>query len=211
MLRRRGTGDDAVDELIVNGTFAMDSSETTSERQLARLAYDLGPVGGRLLVGGLGLGYTASEALALSVGQVEVVELEAGLVRWALEGLTPVLANLARDPRVHLVAGDVAEVLAEAGPGSFDAIALDIDNGPDFLIHRENASVYTTEFLRLAYQRLAPGGRLAIWCQGPSPELLAALRFVGASAQQHLYQVQRGQRRFSYAIYTLDRELPRGL
>jgi spermidine synthase len=207
VLRRRGTGDDAVDELIVNGTFAMDSSETTSERQLARLAYDLGPAGGRLLVGGLGLGYTASEALTLPVGEVVVVELEDGLVRWALDGLTPLLANLARDPRVHLVSGDVAEVLAEAAHGFFDAIALDIDNGPDFLIHQENSSVYTPEFLRLAYQRLAPGGRLAIWCQGPAPELLAALRSVGGRAQQHLYKVQRGRRRFSYAIYTLDREL----
>jgi spermidine synthase len=207
VLQRRGIGDDAVHELIVNGTFAMDSSETSSERQLARLAYDLGPDGGRMLVGGLGLGYTAYEASALSVGQVVVVELEAGLVRWAVEGLTPIFANLARDPRVHLVTGDVAEVLAEAAPGSFDAIALDIDNGPDFLIHHENASVYTPAFLRLAYERLAPGGRLAIWCQGPAPELLTALRSLGARPQQHLYNVQRGRRRFSYAIYTLDREL----
>ena len=208
VLQRRGTGDDAVYELIVNGTFAMDSSETSSERQLARLAYDLGPDGGRMLVGGLGLGYTAYEASALSVGQVVVVELEAGLVRWAFEGLTPVWANLARDPRVHLVTGDVAEVLAEAAPGSFDAIALDIDNGPDFLIHHENASVYTPEFLRLARQRLTPGGRLAIWCQGPSPELFGTLRAISPHVRENLFTVQRGRRRFSYAIYTLDRELP---
>ena len=206
VLRRRGRGDDAVDELIVNGTFAMDSTETGSERRLARLAYELGPEGGRMLVGGLGLGYTAHEALTLPVGEVEVVELEAGLIRWAAEGVTPILARLAGDPRVRLVAGDVARLLGESPPGHWDAIALDIDNGPDFLIHRENASVYTPEFLWLAHTRLARGGRLAIWCQGPSPQLLGTLRDIDPRAREHLFKVQRGERRFSYAIYTLDRE-----
>jgi len=206
VLRRRGHGDDAVDELIVNGTFAMDSTETSSERRLARLAYELGPKGGRMLVGGLGLGYTAHEALTLPVGEVEVVELESGLIGWAAEEVTPILAGLASDPRVRLVAGDVARELRGSPPEHWDAIALDIDNGPDFLIHPDNASVYTAEFLRLAHTRLAPGGRLAIWCQGPSPELLATLRAIDQGAREHLFTVQRGERRFAYAIYTLDHE-----
>jgi spermidine synthase len=207
VLRRRGRGDHAVDELIVNGAFAMDSAETSSERRLARLAYELGPVGGRMLVGGLGLGYTALEALEASVGRLEVVELEGLLVRWARQGLTPALSRVATDPRVNLVVGDVAEVLARSAEGSFDAVALDVDNGPDFLIHAENASLYTPEFLSLAFSRLAPGGRLAIWCQGPAPELLRSLTTIASTAYQHLYNVQRGRRRFSYAIYTLDRPL----
>jgi len=207
VLRRRGRGDEAVDELIVNGAFAMDSSETSSERQLARLAFDLAPVGGRLLIGGLGLGYTAAEALDLSAGTISVVELEAGMVDWARRGLTPLLARLAAEPRVRLVAGDVVEAVTRSAPGSWDAIALDVDNGPDFLIHAQNASLYPADFLTQAYARLAPGGRLAIWCQGPSPELMKTLRSIAPTAREHLFAVSRGQRRFSYAIATLDRPL----
>jgi len=206
--RERGRTDtegQAVDELIVNGAFAMDSTETSSERELASLAYCRGSAGGRMLVGGLGLGYTAQRALELDVGHLDVVEIEEALVRWAEEGRTGLLGLLAREPRLTLLTGDVAQVLTDADDGRWDAIALDVDNGPDFLIHAANASLYTPEFLRLAYQRLAPGGRLAIWCQGPSPGLLAFLTAIAVSAQEHLYRVQRGERRFSYAIYTLDR------
>ena len=205
ILRRRGSGDDAVEELIVNGAFTMDSGDSSSERALAELAFARAPAGGRMLVGGLGLGYTAQAALALPVGQLEVVELEPALVSWARAGVTPTLARLATEPRVRLVAGDVCEVLTDSAPDSWHAIALDVDNGPDFLIHTDNANLYTDAFLRLAYARLAPGGRLAIWCQGPSPALLRALGAVDCSAAEHLHSVRRGGRQFSYAICTLDR------
>jgi spermidine synthase len=208
VLRRRGHGDAAVDELIVNGAFAMDSSETSSERRLASLAYDLGPAGGRLLVGGLGLGYTAHEALHLPLARIEVVEREPALVQWARSGLTPILARVAADPRVRLVVADVAEVLTASPPAAWDAIALDVDNGTDFLIHETNASLYSPDLLRTAYVRLAPGGRLAIWCQGPAPALMLTLAALDGSARQHLFHVGRGERRFAYAICTVDRPLP---
>lgn len=205
VLRQRGRGDDAVYELIVNGTFAMDSTETSIERRLAQLAYARAPAGGTILIGGLGLGYTAEEALSLPASRIVVVELEAGLVDWARTGRTPLLARLAAEPRVQLVAGDVVDVLSGSPSGSFDAIALDVDNGPDFLIHADNASVYSPGFLELAHRRLAPGGRLAIWAQGPAPDLMRTLAAIDQSARQHLFEVQRGRRRFSYAICTLDR------
>ena len=208
VLRRRGHGDEAVEELIVNGAFAMDSSETSSERRLASLAYDLGPPGGRLLVGGLGLGYTAHEALNLPLARIEVVEREPALVQWARAGVTPILARVAADPRVRLVVADVAEVLRATPPGAWDAIALDVDNGPDFLIHQTNASLYSPDLLRTAHERLTPGGRLAIWCQGPAPALVSTLAALDGSAHQHLFHVGRGERRFSYAICTVDRALP---
>lgn len=207
VLRRRGAGADAVEELVVNGAFAMDSSERSSERTLARLAYAGSRTGGRMLVGGLGLGYTAEEALTLAVGELVVVELEEALVRWAHDGITPVLGAVAADPRVRLLVGDVAQVLTSPGDPDqrWDAIALDVDNGPDFLIHAENAPLYAPGLLGVAYRRLNPGGRLAIWCQGPSPTLLDALRTTGGRAEAHVFPVARGERRFSYVIYTLDR------
>lgn len=205
VLRQRGTGIDTVHELIVNGAFAMDSAETSTERALARLGYPRGRAGGRLLVGGLGLGYTALEALQLPVRHIDVVELEPALVEWAQQGVTPTLAEVAADPRVTLVVGDIAATLTTTTGALWDAILLDVDNGPDFLIHDSNASLYTAELLTAAYERLTRGGRLAIWCQGPSPALLAMLEYVGDSAREHLIEVTRGERRITYAICTVDR------
>ena len=205
VLRRRGD----VEELVVNGAFAMDSSETHSERELGRIA------GGapRVLVGGLGLGHTVvavldeADRLGLAV-RVDVVELEADLVAWAREGRTATLARVAADPRVHLHVGDVAAVLGgrrREVTGPWDAILLDVDNGPDFLIHAQNDVLYSPPGLRSAYARLAPAGVLAIWCQAPSPTLLEALRGVDASAEEARHTVRRGDRRFTYAVATVRR------
>lgn len=182
----------------------MDSTETSSERELAHLALAPARPRGRLLIGGLGLGYTAYAALELPVGRIDVVELEPALVQWAHDGLTPVLAELGAEPRVRLLVGDIATTVTEPGL-PWDAIILDVDNGPDFLIHAENASLYGLPLLSSAYGRLAPGGRLAVWCQGPSPTLMGTLTAIAPTAREHIYKVVRGARGFSYAIYTLDR------
>lgn len=214
VLRQRGDVGEAVHELIVNGAFAMDSVDTSSERELARLAFPVGSAHRTLLIGGLGLGYTAAEALHLGAERIDVVEREPALVEWARLGLTPTLSQVAADPRTRLVVGDIADVLLRRRPSAvdparepalWDAILLDVDNGPDFLIHSDNAALYTAELLGTAYGRLAPRGRLAIWCQGPAPALLDTLRRISATAHEHHFTVSRGDRSFSYAIYTLDR------
>ena len=140
---------------------------------------------------------------------VDVVELEGDLVTWAREGRTATLARVAADQRVRLHAGDVATVLAgfEDPTGPWDAILLDVDNGPDFLIHATNDALYAEPALRAAYARLAPGGVLAIWCQAPSPSLLEALRRVDPSAQEARHTVRRERRTFTYAIETVRRPL----
>ena len=213
MLRARGSGGQVVHELVVNGVFAMDSTETSSERELAALV-PLDRLAPRVLVGGLGLGYTAvavlDDPLFPPAGRIEVVELERCLVDWARAGLTPVLGRVAADPRVSLHVADVAPVLLGSAPvpvGPWDAVLLDVDNGPDFLIHQHNDRLYDDETLRAAYRRLTGGGVLAIWCQGPAPRLLAALQDIGP-AREHRYAVRREGRAFTYVIYTLQRPAP---
>ena len=201
VLRRRGSGDGAIEELIVNGAFAMDSAETTSERALA----DLVPPGARVLVGGLGLGFTTAALLDAGVGAIDVVEIEEALVAWAHEGATAQLGRAGRDPRVRLWVADVRAVLTGDEPeptGPWDAILLDVDNGPDFLIHAENAALYELEALSVVYAKLAPRGLLAIWCQGRAPELWSRLRTLTATAREEVHQVQRGRHLISYVIYT---------
>jgi spermidine synthase len=202
VLRRRGVGDDAVDELIVNGAFAMDSAETTSERALAALAWP----GATVLVGGLGLGFTVTALLDARVAAVDVVEIESALIEWARAGVAPPLGRVATDPRVRLWVADVRDVLAaeDADPtGPWDAILLDVDNGPDFLIHAENAALYHAGALRTAYRRLTSGGVLAIWCQGTDPGLWARMRALTPAAREERHVAQRGRHRIEYVIYTV--------
>jgi spermidine synthase len=206
VLRRRHGGGVAVEELIVNGVFAMDSADTETERQLAEVAL-AGHSSPRVLVGGLGLGYTADQLLAAGIDHLDVVEIEECLVDWAYAGLTATLARVANDPRVSLHAADVTAVLAGLrGPrGPWDAIVLDVDNGPDFLIHDTNSALYTEPSLTAAYQQLTPGGTLAIWCQGPAPDLLATLRRLSPTVRPRSFHRSREGRPLSYVIYTAAR------
>lgn len=204
-LRRRGE----VLELIVDGAFAMDTVDTSTEVALAREALDRHDAPARVLVGGLGLGVTVRAVLADDrVAHVDVVELAAPLVRWAREGLVPELAGLADDPRCDLHVADVAAVLAgAAGPaGPWDVVLLDVDNGPDFLVHEENAALYAAPALRRARSRIASGGVLVIWSSHRAPELLATLEAVarpGDRASETALVVLRGGRELGYALYAL--------
>ncbi len=206
-LRRRGSGPDAVDELIVNGAFAMDSAETRSEQVLAD---SFAPDPGDVLVGGLGLGYTTQRLLDLGAKHIDVVELSSALIGWAQAGLTDLLGRLSHDPRVTIHHGDIADVLGpqQAIPGIFgpwDSICLDVDNGPGFLIHAENARLYEPSALRSAMQHLKPGGTLAIWAEGPSNQLWWDLVRIDPQAKERLVPLKRGNREMDYAVYTATR------
>jgi spermidine synthase len=208
VLRRR-TDDDgrARVELIVDGVFAMDDAEVSTERALATEALRR-CTGDRLevLVGGLGLGWTAATALASPrVAGVDVVELEPALVAWARDGLLPGLPELPAD-RLRLHVADVLDHLA-ATPDRWDAVLLDVDNGPGFLVHGSNAALYRPAGLATALAAVRPGGVLAIWSCDPAPELVDRLsRLAGATgAAQLLQPVERDGRRFEYAIVTAQR------
>jgi spermidine synthase len=209
-LRRRG---DAL-ELVVNGAFAMDTVDTTTEVELARAALSDGSPR-RVLVGGLGLGFTARAVLDdTRVAGLDVVELAAPLVDWARTGLVPELAGLEDDGRCRLWMGDVADALAGVdGPtGPWDLVLLDVDNGPDFLVHAHNEGLYSDAGLAAAAGCLAPGGRLVIWSSHPAPDLLARLEAVaartGGAAGERLLPVEREGRAFDYALYELAAEWP---
>lgn len=192
-LRQRGE----VIELVVNGVFAMDSAEVASELALAEAA---GPIPGRVLVGGLGLGYTTAHLLRAGATSVRVVELAAPLVEWAQAGITEQLRLVATDPRVELVCSDIADAIAAAEPG-WDAILLDVDNGPSFLIHDHNAHLYSEAFLASCLALLNPGGHLVIWCETASPDLEIVLRRVAARVELISVPVTREGHSFDYALY----------
>jgi spermidine synthase len=155
-------------------------------------------------VGGLGLGYTLRATLALvSPGaRVVVAELLPEVVAWHA-GPLAVLGVLA-DARVEVVVGDVlAEV--RRGPGRFDTILLDVDNGPMALSHPANEALYSLEGLRLAHAALLHGGRLAIWSAAPHPGFLARLAAAGFDAREVTTGAQEGSHRVEHCLYLADR------
>ncbi len=197
VVRRR----DGAVELIVNGVFAMDTTEVSSELALADAA---GIPPGRVLVGGLGLGFTAVRLLENRAATVDVVERAAPLLAWAHAGLTPQLAQVAGDPRVRLHHADIRDFVTTTRR-AWDAVVLDVDNGPSFLIHEDNAAVYGQDFLATCLARLAPGGRLLVWCETASPSLEVTLRRVAGSVEAIDVPVTRQGRSFSYTLYRVVR------
>jgi spermidine synthase len=202
LLRRRTPGGEVL-ELVVDGVFAMDTEQTETERALAGLALDqLGDDDLHVVVGGLGLGYTTATLLAdPRVSRVEVVELHEPLVRWVREGLVPPARGLLDDPRVHVHVADVVDALPALVPGSVDALLLDVDNGPGFLVHPGNTRVYAAPFLTAAARVLRPGGVLGVWSAEASAELALVLERTCGSCEEVLLDVDREGRTFTYAVY----------
>ena len=184
VLRRRPAPHDAAGgtdalELRVNGVFVMDTAETSSETALARTALAQVASPRSVLVGGLGLGFTAHEVLSDSrVRHVVVAEIEGALVTWFRDGTIPHGPASCADGRLSITVADVQQVVAESSPQTFDLVVLDVDNGPDFLVFDANATIYESTFLHRVREVVRPGGAVAIWSSTESPRLVAAMTAV---------------------------------
>jgi spermidine synthase len=172
-------------ELTYDGVVLLSSAALETERAFGRLvervvAPGAGP---RVLIGGLGFGATLRGALDTGGPRtrVTVVERVAAVGRLVAGELAHLEGATLADPRVDLVIGDAADVLAAAPASTFDAILLDVDNGPDWASFRTNARLYTPAGLRAALRALAPGGLYAVWSGYPRDAFLAELRVAGFS------------------------------
>jgi spermidine synthase len=163
----------------IDGEMLMTSDSHGSEEKLAQrgcAGLDALPRA-RVLVGGLGLGFTARAALSAlrADAVVEVVELLSAVVRWNRELVGHLADEPLLDPRVRVTEGDVANIIASARE-HYDAILLDVDNGPEAFTRRENKHLYSLEGLRRARRALRPNGVLAIWSTFTSRAFTARLR-----------------------------------
>lgn len=134
----------------------------------------------RLLIGGYGMGFTLRAALDVlpKDAQVTVAELVPEIIGWARGPMKELAAGCLDDPRVRLVMADVADVIRESA-GRYDAILLDVDNGPDGLVREANDQIYSARGLRAAKAALRPGGVLAVWSAARDRSFAGRLRDAG--------------------------------
>ncbi len=162
-----------------DGVELMSTRRHLSEDRLAELA--CAPIretpGARVLIGGLGLGFTLRAALEALAADAEVVvaELVPEVVAWNADPAYNLSVDAMRDARVHVVEDDVVHVLQDT-PGGFDAIMLDTDNGPDGMLMSENARLYTARGIALTVAALRPGGMIAYWSVQDDPKFAKALK-----------------------------------
>jgi len=158
-----------------------------SEEALATMTLDRlkGRAAPNLLIGGYGMGFTLRAALARlgPQGRVTVAELVPEIIQWARGPMAEVAAGCLDDPRVRLVMDDVGDAILLA-PDPFDAILLDVDNGPDGLVRPENNRLYGKAGLHNARKALAPGGVLAIWSAERDDKFVRRMESVGFSVEE---------------------------
>lgn len=178
-------GDDHM--IMVDNNELMSSRVGGSEEALAvmtcdRLGANASP---HLLIGGYGMGFTLRAALARigNGGRATVAELVPEIIAWARGPMAALTAGCLDDPRVRLLSGDVATEI-KTSTARYDAILLDVDNGPSGLVRAENDGLYSAKGLAAAKAALRPGGILAIWSAAPDAAFTRRLKTVGFTVEE---------------------------
>jgi spermidine synthase len=182
--------------IMLGGNELMNSRVTGSEEALATIACER--LAGRphpvLLIGGLGMGFTLRAALAAVGGdaKLEVSELVPAIIDWARGPLADLFGASLDDPRVSILEGDVADRIASAR-AAYDAILLDVDNGPDGLTRESNDRLYDAAGLRRIAAALRPGGLLGIWSADPAKGFSRRLAAAGLAAEEISVRAHAGR------------------
>jgi spermidine synthase len=138
----------------------------------------------KVLIGGLGLGFSLKTALAnQAVAGVTVVELETQIIEWHRRGLIDETLGLLNDPRARIINHELLQYMNKCDQ-KFDLIALDIDNGPDWLSHEANSRLYSQEYLKKLKKALFPKGVLTMWSAAPSIQLKQSLELCFGNVEE---------------------------
>ncbi len=185
----------------------MGSRSPGSERALAALgcAKLTGRDPARVLIGGLGMGFTLRATLDLLGARAEIVvaELIPAVVAWGRGPMASLVGPGLADPRVTIREDDVGRII-EGSAAEYDAILLDVDNGPAGLTRRTNHALYGLRGLSAAYAALRPGGVMAVWSAWAEPSFTLRLRQVGFAVQENAVRAQ-GSRGARHAIWAAER------
>jgi spermidine synthase len=190
--------------IMLGGTELMNSRVKGSEEALARLGCAGVPARARVLIGGLGMGFTLRAALAElgAEARVTVAELVPGVVRWARGPMAELLGGALDDRRVEIFEEDVADSIARGG---WDAILLDVDNGPDGLSRPENDRLYGKAGLAAARDALTRGGTLAFWSSYSDTAFVARLKRAGFTVEEAVVRSGAGGKGARHLIWLARR------
>lgn len=186
----------------------MNSRLSGSEEALATLTRErlAGRPRPRVLIGGLGMGFTLRAALDAfgSDAAITVAELVPQVIAWARGPLVGVHGSSLEDPRVTVFEGDVRALITAAG-SRYDAILLDVDNGPEGLTRKANDDLYDARGLSEAKAALAPGGVLAVWSSAPNAAFSQRLQAAGFVVEEAQARAHRGKRGARHVIWLATR------
>jgi len=192
----------------VNGLELMTSRAHGSEEDLARLALaKVQRKKPKVLVGGLGMGFTLRAVLDTvpKSARVMVAEILPAVIAWNRNELAPLAGSPLGDPRVAVVERDVAEIIA-AGPSAFDAVLLDVDNGPAALTLAENERLYGLTGLTSIHRCLRPGGVLGVWSADPDKGFERSLARAGFKASAISVPARRGGKGPKHTVFVASRQ-----
>ena len=200
---------DGAYSLRLNGRDLMHSAVAASEIHLGQLAAErIGAAApAKVLIGGLGLGFTLQSVLAAAGPNVQVVvaELLPVVVEWNRTHLKTLNGHLLDDPRVEVRVANVCAVLGQAKPGEYDAVLLDIDNGPTAMVQAGNARLYDTRGIQRIMRAVRPGGRAAIWSASVDAPFAARLQRIAGNLTAVPARLHRTAKRSTYTIYVADK------
>ncbi len=194
--------------LKVGGMPLMSTRAAASEQEMADFACGGLPPPRRVLIGGLGFGFTLRRVLELAPPEaaVEVAELLPVVVAWNREFLAEVNGRLLDDPRVSVIISDVLDLLRRPGEGRYDAILLDVDNGPDPLVQRANARLYTKGSLEMVKRSLTRRGRVVFWSANKDKQFEQLLRRVFPRVDSVAVKAYPSSRRFAHCLFVAERD-----
>jgi spermidine synthase len=200
---------DGAYSISLNGQEVMHSRASTSEELLGQLGVERLNEGeaSRVLIGGLGLGFTLHTALKYSGAEtiVEVVELIPEVVEWNRTFMNELNGSLLDDARVEIRQENVSRLIRKAKPKSYDAIILDVDNGPVAMLAKNNFSLYSNTGLRAIREALKPKGRVVFWSAGPEPLFEPRFGRIGFKVTAVPAKIHERAKRAAYMLYVGDR------
>ncbi len=203
-LRRRG----AEFAIMLDGNQLMSNRLSATEQALATIACEKFRTAKRphILIGGLGMGFTLRAALTVLGPQarIAVAELVPAVVAWARDPMAEMFGGCLDDARVTIHKTDVGDLI-RTGRSAYDAILLDVDNGPEGLSRKANDRLYDQNGLRAAYAALRPGGVLAIWSSKPNPDFTVLLRKTGFDVKEIPLRAQGPRGGARHFIWTATR------
>lgn len=194
--------------LKIDGVQLMSTTASSSERQMADIACAKLPKRPRILIGGLGFGFTLRRVLELCPPdvRVDVAELLPEIVDWNRSFLTHVNGQLVDDPRVRIRIRDVCELIDRAGKDRYHAILLDVDNSPDPLVQKGNARLYSRSGIARTKAALHPGGRVVFWSANRDQSFARSLEKVFKNVECMGAKAYPKAKRFTHTLFVADKD-----